>query len=228
MRFEDMNWMQVEEYLKHDDRVILILGACEQHGYLSLLSDVRIPLAMADAASAKTGVPVAPALHFGMSSNFVTYPGTISLCLTTFVQVMEEMVRCLYAQGFRRFLVLNGHGGNDSANARLRELSNELPNLRMIWYAWYGSPALKAFLLAHGMSGDHASWLEAFPFTRVVDMPPGEKAPIKRPKWIMGAVETRQTIGDGVYGGAYQVDDRLMGELLQACVENDILPLMDF
>ena len=31
MRFEAMNWMQVEEYLKHDDRVIVVLGACEQH-----------------------------------------------------------------------------------------------------------------------------------------------------------------------------------------------------
>ncbi len=43
MRIEDLNWMDVEEYLKHDDRLILVVGACEQHGYLSLLSDVKIP-----------------------------------------------------------------------------------------------------------------------------------------------------------------------------------------
>ena len=51
MRIEDLNWMDVEGYLKHDDRLILVIGACEQHGYLSLLSDVKIPLALADAAS---------------------------------------------------------------------------------------------------------------------------------------------------------------------------------
>ena len=51
MQFEERNWMQVEEYLKNDDRVILVLGACEQHGYLSLMTDVKIPMALAEAAS---------------------------------------------------------------------------------------------------------------------------------------------------------------------------------
>ena len=36
MRMEELNWMDVEEYLKQENRVILVLGACEQHGYLSL------------------------------------------------------------------------------------------------------------------------------------------------------------------------------------------------
>ena len=52
MRFGDLNWMDVEEYLKHDDRVMLVLGSSVQHGYLSLQTDVRIPLALADAAQA--------------------------------------------------------------------------------------------------------------------------------------------------------------------------------
>jgi creatinine amidohydrolase len=55
MRIEDLNWMDVEEYLKHDNRLMLVVGACEQHGYLSLLSDVKIPLALADAAAKQTG-----------------------------------------------------------------------------------------------------------------------------------------------------------------------------
>ena len=87
MRIEDLNWMDVEEYLKHDDRIMVILGACEQHGYLSLLADAKIPTALADAASAQTGVLAAPALNFGVSPYFLTYPGTISLRLTTFVEV---------------------------------------------------------------------------------------------------------------------------------------------
>ena len=35
MLIKNMNWMQVEEYLKKDDRVILPLGSTEQHAYLS-------------------------------------------------------------------------------------------------------------------------------------------------------------------------------------------------
>lgn len=227
MRFEDMNWMQVENYLTLDNRVILVLGSCEQHGYLSLLSDIRIPLALADAVSQKSGVPVAPALHFGVSPSFVTYPGTISLRLTTFMQVVEEVVRCLHKQGFRRFLVLNGHGGNDGIKARLTELANELPDLKVIWHAWFNRPAVSEFVQAHGLFGDHASWMEAFPFTRVAELPPGEKPPVVKPPWIMNAAQTRQTVGDGVYGGAYQVDAKLMQELFQVCVD-DILPLLAF
>ena len=56
MKFEDLNWMQVEEYLKTDDRLILVLGACEQHGYLSLMTDVKIPMALAEEASRQSGV----------------------------------------------------------------------------------------------------------------------------------------------------------------------------
>ncbi|MEI7849194.1 MAG: creatininase family protein, partial [Chloroflexota bacterium] len=83
MRFEDLNWMDVEEYLKQEDRLIIILGATEQHGYLSLLTDVRIPMALADAASQSSGVMIAPTLNFGCSPYFLAYPGTISLRVST-------------------------------------------------------------------------------------------------------------------------------------------------
>ena len=51
MNLGDMNWIQVEEYPRHDDRPMLVTGACEQHGHLSLLADIRIPTAVAEAAS---------------------------------------------------------------------------------------------------------------------------------------------------------------------------------
>ena len=43
MRFEDLNWMDVEEYLEQDDRLMIVVGATEQHAYLSLLTDTKIP-----------------------------------------------------------------------------------------------------------------------------------------------------------------------------------------
>jgi creatinine amidohydrolase/Fe(II)-dependent formamide hydrolase-like protein len=39
MRVTDMNWMQVEAYLQHDDRCVVPLGSTEQHAYLSLSVD---------------------------------------------------------------------------------------------------------------------------------------------------------------------------------------------
>ena len=43
MEFSQLNWMQIESYLAEDDRLILVLGATEQHGYLSVLTDALIP-----------------------------------------------------------------------------------------------------------------------------------------------------------------------------------------
>ena len=111
MRLEDLNWMDVEKYLQSDDRLMLVIGSTEQHAYLSLLTDVKIPLALADAASQQTGVPVAPPLNFGVSPYFLAYPGTLSLRVSTFTAALEDIVRSAAGQGFRRILVLNGHGG---------------------------------------------------------------------------------------------------------------------
>ena len=81
MRFEELNWFDVESYLEKDDRLMLVLGACEQHGYLSLATDVKIPQALADAASQQTSVLVAPAITYGASPYFLGFPGTLSLRL---------------------------------------------------------------------------------------------------------------------------------------------------
>jgi len=118
MRFDDLNWMDVARYLEHDDRLMLVLGACEQHAYLSLTTDVKIPLALADAASQQTGVLVAPPLNFGASPYFLAYPGTISLRVSTLLDIVEDMVHSVYAHGFRRILIINGHGGNTPARGR--------------------------------------------------------------------------------------------------------------
>lgn len=225
MRLEELNWMDVEQYLLHDDRIMLVLGACEQHGYLSLLSDVKIPLALADSASARTGVLVAPPVNFGVSPYFLTYPGTISLRVSTFLDVVEDVVRSLYRHGFRRLLVLNGHGGNDPARARLTDLANDLLGLKLGWYSWWSSHSVEDAAMKHGLKSYHAAWIEAFPFTRVADLPQGEKTPPAY-KGLLNAADTRQVFGDGVFGGPYQVDPVIMDEIFATALE-DVLYFLD-
>ena len=226
MRLDDLNWMDVENYLQSEDRVILVLGACEQHGYLSLTTDVKIPLALADLASQRSGVLVAPPLNFGVSPHFLTYPGTISLRLSTFLDVLEDMVRSLYGQGFRRFMILNGHGGNDPARQRLAELANHLPGMRAAWYSWWSSHSVEAAAMKHGLRSYHAAWIEAFPFTRVSELPEGEKTPPSY-KGLLNAEQTRAVFGDGVFGGPYQVDPAIMDEIFTTALE-DVLYFLDF
>ena len=226
MRIEDLNWMDVENYLKLDDRLILVLGTIEQHGYLSLATDVRVPLALADAASQKTGVLVAPPVNYGVSPYFATYPGTFSLRLSTFLDTVEDIVRAAYQQGFRRILVMNGHGGNDPARGRLVETANTLPGLQLAWYAWWTAHSVEEVAMKYGLERQHASWMEAFPFTKVAEPPDAVKPEVKI-KGLLNATQTRAAYGDGVFGGAYQAAPEVMDELFAACLV-DVLYLLEF
>lgn len=226
MRLEELNWMDVESYLAEEDRIILVLGATEQHGYLSLLTDVKIPQALADAASSSTGVLVAPPLNFGVSPYFATYPGTISLRTSTFLAVVEDVVRSLYGVGFRRIFIMNGHGGNSSVRTRLTELANEMNGLKFVWYSWWESHSIEAIAIKHELKTAHANWMEAFPFTRVANLPSDAKIPPK----VIGvpnAEETRSLYGDGMFGGAYLASGEIMDEVFAAALA-DVLEFIQF
>jgi creatinine amidohydrolase len=226
MRFEDLSWIDVEKYLQNDDRLIMVLGACEQHGYLSLLVDSKIPMALADTASQKSGVLVAPVVNFGVSPYFVDFPGTLSLRTSTFLELVEDLIRSAHHHGFKRILVLNGHGGNDSARARLYEVSNTLPQLHLAWYSWWQARSVETVAMKHGLQSYHAGWIEAFQFTRVGDLPDGVKIPPRIPG-LVNAKVSRELYQDGVFGGPYQVDDTIMAEVFGAALE-DILQLLRF
>lgn len=227
MHFGDQNWMNVEEYLKHDQRVMLVLGACEQHGLLSLLTDVRIPMSLAEAASKHSGVLIAPPVNFGCSPYFLDYPGTISLKLHTYLDLVDDILRSLYGSGFRKCLILNGHGGNTPVRTHLGELINELPDLQLRWYAWWTTETVDAIARKHNLDPEHANWLEAFDFTIVSALPKQAKPAPIIPRGLLGQRATRKVYGDGSFGGDYQASPEIMQEMFDACVE-EILDLLTF
>ena len=227
MHFEDHNWMHIEDYLKRDDRVMLVLGACEQHGYLSLQTDVKIPMALADAATEQSGVPVAPPLNFGCAPFFLDYPGTISLRLHTYLDLVEDILRSLYGAGFRRVLILNGHGGNTPVITHLVELLNELPDLQLRWYAWWTTDSVNQIAKKYDLTPEHANWLEAFDFTTVAELPTEIKPIQASSNQILGKTASRQLFGDGAFGGAYRADPAIMDELFAACLD-DVLKELNF
>ncbi len=227
MRIEDLNWMEMEKYLQHEDRLMLVLGSCEQHAYLSLLTDIKVPLALADAASQASGVLVAPPLNFGISPYFLAYPGTFSLRVGTLIAVVEDIVRSAYDHGFRRLLILNGHGGNSPARSHLQQINNDMPGLRMDWYDWWQSHSVETIAQKYGIKPAHANWLESFSFTRVGDLPASSKVPPNVPGSILDAKTARKVFGDGSFGGPYRVEDHIMQELFASALD-DILQLLRF
>jgi len=219
MLLEDLSWMDVERYLERDDRVVVVIGACEQHGYLSLLTDVRIPLEVAREACRREGVLIAPPLPFAISPNFIAYPGTLSLQPETFVTVVRELVEGLLAQGFHRVLVSNGHGGNTGLlTPLLIELGNAHPDAHLVLFQYWLSPTVAAAFQEAGLSGHHANWSENFSFTRVGPVPGGEKEPVEVAR-TASASALRAALGDGSFGGPYQASEEVMERVFSAAVE---------
>ncbi len=220
MQLAAMNWMQVETYLQDDDRVVLITGACEQHAALSLLADIQMPLAIAEAACAREGVLIAPPLPYGISPYFTAYPGTISLSPETFATLTREVLANLWQQGFKRILVSNGHGGNTGVlGSLISELNTAHPEISIALFEWWRHPAVAAVAEAEGLMQYHANWSENFPhLTRIAPLPEGYKPPVALLPGT-SAADTRALLGDGSFGGMYQVSDAVMERFFAAAVE---------
>src|SRR6266705_5257686 len=137
MRIRDLNWMQLERYLEREDRVVLPLGSTEQHGYLSLETDNILAEGVSAEAAEPLGVLVLPVVPYGLTPSFAAYPGSPSLRVATYVAVLRDLLDSLHGQGFRRFLLVNGHGGNLPAFGLAPEFMRDRPDARVVLHNWW-------------------------------------------------------------------------------------------
>lgn len=222
MKITDMNWMQVEDYLKQDDRAVLPLGSTEQHAYLSLSADSILAERVSSEAAEPLGVPVFPVMPYGLAPYFLAYPGTITLRTETYIRVVRDVLDSLFETGFRRVLLVSGHGGNAPAGALAAEWMADHPGTRVKFVQWWQGPGVMAAAHEIDPVGSHASWFENFPWTRLagVDLPEGQKAPVDRTgKARLVGEELRSTIGDGNLGGVYRHSDEEMMAIWKVGVE---------
>jgi len=222
MRIQDCHWLQIEQYLQDDDRVVLPLGSIEQHGYLSLAVDQILSERVAVEAAEPLGVPVLPALPYGITPYFAAYPGSPSLTAETHGAVLRDIVDSLYRQGFRRFLLVNGHGGNEGGRGPLDAWEAEHDEAQVVWHNWWNAPRTWAEVQAIDPDASHASWLENFPWTRLPGVEqPGERKPMVDVAAIreIDPDEVRELLGDGSFGGLYQRPDEDVLRVWQAGVE---------
>ena len=225
MRIRDLNWMQLEAYLEHDDRVVLPLGSTEQHAYLSLETDNILAERVSAEAAEPLGVPVLPVLPYGLTPSFsAAYPGSPTLRQETYAGLLHDLLDSLYRQGFRRFLLVNGHGGNMPAGPLAREWAarEDRADAQAIFHSWWAGPKVREVAMAIDPEYSHANWGENFPWTRL----PGVEAPAERKPMldeaaylVAGPEQLRDVIGDGSFGGLYQRDDEEMLRIWQTGVE---------
>ncbi|MCW4048832.1 MAG: creatininase family protein [Candidatus Bathyarchaeota archaeon] len=125
----EMSWPEVEEALAKTDVVIVPVGSVEQHGtHLPLGSDTMQATDMAkmvikQLADEGLTICAAPTIPFGVSHAHLKFPGTITVSSETLMRVITDVCRSLHLHGFRKFMLLLGHGGNLPT---LRLVANEL------------------------------------------------------------------------------------------------------
>ncbi len=220
MRIRDMSWRNVEAYLERDDRAVLPVGSTEQHAGLSLATDWILAARVAEEAAEPLGVAVFPALAYGVTPYFTAFPGTVTLRAETYLCVIADVIAGLAGQGFRRILVVNGHGGNAFARTEAEEAARR-SGAKVKFHNWWNAPETWAQVMATDTLAGHASWLENFPWTRLPGAPPPQE---RKPALNMDAIralapaQVREQIGDGNLGGLYQRPDAEMEAIWRAGV----------
>jgi creatinine amidohydrolase len=221
MRIADCNWMQVERYLERDDRIVLPLGSVEQHGHLSLAVDAILSERVAVEAAEPLGVPVLPALAYGLTPYFAAYPGSPTLQVETYRAVIHDLLTSLYGQGFRRFLLVNGHGGNDAGRTACEAIEAERPDARVRWHNWWNAPRTWDVVQRIDPDASHASWLENYPWTRLDGVVhPSDRKPMQDIARMreLDPVDVRAMLGDGSLGGLYVRSDEDVLQVWEAGV----------
>jgi len=121
-----MTWPEVQELRKRTDMVIIPIAALEQHSlHLPIGTDFLNGLERAKLIAQKTPVLVAPILLPGNSPYHMEFAGTITLSSQTIQQVYFEAAQSLMKHGFKRFLLLNSHGGNQIITRYIADRINQ-------------------------------------------------------------------------------------------------------
>ncbi|MGI9420530.1 MAG: creatininase family protein [Geminicoccaceae bacterium] len=222
MKLADMNWRDVEAYLGRDDRCVLPIGSVEQHAQLSLCVDMILAEKVALEAAEPLGVPVYPVMPYGLAPYFTAYPGTVSLRVETLLAVVRDVIASIRRTGFRRVLIVNGHGGNAPVGALAQELMAEHADMSIKFHGWWNAPKTAAHVQDIDPIASHASWMENFPWTRLehANAPDGQKPMVDMD--LMRAsppAVVKAMLDDGNFGGDWIKDDDTMLALWQTGVE---------
>ena len=121
------------------------IGSTEQHGPDGILGvDHITATGIAYALAKLSGILCAPPLNYGMAMHHLGFAGTMALRPTTYINVIGDLLHSLRIHGFKKVIVINGHGGNKGPflNA-LAERENEFADMDFSFINWWVMPGLE-------------------------------------------------------------------------------------
>lgn len=164
-----VNWMEFREAVPSRIRTVLLpTGTLEPHGVANNGADNTAPTAMAFAIAQRVNAMVAPTLPYGMTGTMAAYPGAFGIDEAAYRPFVRQVLEGLARNGFRNIVILNGHGGGQTAvlNAVAAEVAAErgVRTLVINWWSFASDVTKEVF----GEDGGHAGWNETA-FIQAID-----------------------------------------------------------
>ena len=166
---ERINWMEFREVVPSKiNTVILPTGTLEPHGVVNNGADNTAPFAMAKTIVPRVNALIAPTLPYGITGSMEAYPGAFQISEAAYRPFVKQILEGLARNGFRNIIILNGHGGGQTAvlQSVAAEVAAEkrVRTLVINWWS-FASDETKAVF---GEDGGHAGWNETA-FIQAID-----------------------------------------------------------
>lgn len=154
---ERINWMEFREWVPDKIKTVLLpLGTMEAHGATANGTDIIAPVAIARAIADRVNAMIAPVIPYGFTGVLDAYPGGFTIPEDVYRAYVRAVVTGLAGNGFRNIILLNGHGGGQTAV--LQSLGQEVgreTSTRILVINWwsYCSDVVRE---VYGEDGGHA------------------------------------------------------------------------
>ncbi len=136
-----LGWQEFAELMDAGIETVLIpTGTMEPHGVLPNGSDNLAPEAMARELAPRLNALIAPTLNYGFTGSFAAFPGNLSISESTYEAFIEELLTGLARNGFRNLIIINGHGGGQTAVlSRVAERVGAAEQVRTLVSNWWSA-----------------------------------------------------------------------------------------
>src|SRR6187549_4188223 len=164
-----INWMEFKDVVPSKiDTVLLSTGTLEPHGVINNGADNTAPFAIAKTIARQTNAMIAPTLPYGITGSLEAYPGAFQITESAYRPFVKQILEGLAKNGFRNIVILNGHGGPQTAvlQAVAAEVATEkkVRTLVINWWSFASDETKEVF----GEDGGHAGWNETA-FVQAID-----------------------------------------------------------
>jgi creatinine amidohydrolase len=139
-RYEKLTWPEINEAIAQKKVIVLPVGSIEQHGYhLPIDVDVRSATTICMGAGEKSpeDILVMPPFTYGYCNHVMDFPGTITIQPSTFVAALTDITKSLAYHGFKRIILVNGHGSNHPLVEQVGRQTNLQTDALCLTCSWW-------------------------------------------------------------------------------------------